>query len=58
MGLHFIAVTDHSYDLEDLYQNHREKDTRLSKWKDLQKSIDRMNQKSVDFTLIRGEEAS
>ena len=58
MGLHFIAVTDHSYDLDDLYQNHREKDTRLSKWKDLQKSIDRMNQKSVDFTLIRGEEAS
>ncbi|HHH84630.1 MAG TPA: hypothetical protein ENL15_01600 [Firmicutes bacterium] len=58
MGLHFIAVTDHSYDLDDQYQNHRERDTHLSKWKDFQKSVDKVNQKSVDFTLIRGEEAS
>ena len=58
MGLHFIAVTDHSYDLDDLYQNHREKDDQLAKWTDLQKSVDRVNQKNVDFTLIRGEEAS
>ncbi|HDS02183.1 MAG TPA: hypothetical protein ENN72_00555 [Firmicutes bacterium] len=58
MGLHFLAVTDHSYDLDDTYQNHRESDPELHKWNDLQRSIDRANQKRVDFTLIRGEEAS
>lgn len=58
MGLDWLAITDHSFDLDDLYGNPVSRDPSLNKWKRLREEINRVNQKSYDFVTILGEEIS
>lgn len=57
MGLNWIAITDHSYDLDDTYGNALHYDHNLSKWKKLKKDIQNENGKN-SFKTILGEEIS
>lgn len=58
MGISFCAVTDHSYDLDDLPNSWRKNDSSLTKWKQSRETINYLNEKSKKFLLIPGEEAS
>ncbi|HCA78285.1 MAG TPA: hypothetical protein DEP53_00980 [Bacteroidetes bacterium] len=58
MGLSFICVTDHSYDLDDRLDNYLENDANLPKWKLLQTEIDQLNEAHPDCVVIRGEEVT
>ncbi len=57
-GMKFLAVTDHSYDLDDVPGHYLEADDSLVKWQNSRKEIQRLNDSNVDFVLIPGEEAS
>ncbi len=57
LGLDFLAITDHSYDLDDKYGLWRESDPDLKKWNDSQREIANLN-KSDGTLLIPGEEIS
>ena len=57
-GLKYLAVTDHSYDLDDVPGKYLEKDETLAKWHASRADIKKINDANVDFTLISGEEAS
>jgi hypothetical protein len=57
IGINVVAVTDHSYDLDDQKDNYLANDPELVKWKELQKSINELNTKN-DVLLIPGEEIS
>ena len=57
LGLEFMAVTDHSYDLDDRFDNYLERDPDLPKWKKMQQELKRIQKKSC-VVLFAGEEVS
>ncbi|GAB4375859.1 MAG: hypothetical protein Kow0042_21630 [Calditrichia bacterium] len=58
MGLHFAAVTDHSYDLDDLPDNYLVSDPRRKKWSAFLEEVRRVQQEYNDLIIIPGEEVS
>ena len=58
MGLSFVGVTDHSYDLDDSVDNYLLNDPNLPKWKAYQLEVDLLNAQEKDFAVLRGEEVS
>ena len=58
MGLDFMAVTDHSYDLDDLPDDYLHNDPLVGKWGRLWRSVEQVNTRHADFTVIPGEELS
>ena len=59
-GISFVAITDHSYDLDDFVKNYMRNDKKLGKWKNLQHEVEKINR---DFStnktfLIPGEEVT
>jgi hypothetical protein len=58
MGLSFFCVTDHSYDLDDSFDNYLKNDPLLPKWKNLHARIDAANSSNGHSVAIRGEEVS
>lgn len=58
MGLSYICVTDHSYDLDDRLDSFLINDPSLPKWTLFQKEVDSLNNNSADFAIVRGEEVS
>ncbi|MFQ6092745.1 MAG: CehA/McbA family metallohydrolase [bacterium] len=57
MGLAWLAVTDHSYDLDDMYSNALHQDRKLLKWNILKEEIKKGNA-NCNCCLILGEEIS
>ncbi len=57
MGHHFLAITDHSYDLDDLPENYLRNDPDLRKWHSFQREVAHWNAHN-DFVIIPGEEVS
>ncbi len=57
LGLDFLTVTDHSYDLDDMYGSWKENDPTLQKWKDSRDEIDQLNSSSP-IKLVPGEEVT
>lgn len=57
-GLKFFAVTDHSYDLDDAWDNYLTRDPFLPKWKDQINAIDRLNANPDGCVLLQGEEVT
>lgn len=57
LGLDFLAITDHSYDLDDKYSSWEDPDLNLKKWNDSRREIANLN-KSNGTLLIPGEEIS
>jgi hypothetical protein len=58
LGLSFFCATDHSYDLDDSEDNYLLNDVNLPKWHSFQHTVDDLNSKFQDFSIIRGEEVS
>lgn len=58
MGHHFSAVTDHSYDLDDEFENYLKNDAALKKWKVFLTEVRFCNTQFKDFVMIPGEEVS
>ncbi|NOY79185.1 MAG: hypothetical protein GXO76_15135, partial [Calditrichaeota bacterium] len=61
MGLSFVAVTDHSYDLDDDPDNYLKNDPKLRKWHLFRAEVARLNTKAKgkkQCLLIPGEEVS
>jgi len=56
-GLGWSAVTDHSYDLDNIQDNYFKKDPLLLKWKDFRKEVSNIN-RNGSFTILAGEEVS
>ncbi len=57
-GLQFCAVTDHSYDLDDLPEDYLRNDPQLRKWKELHRAVRQINREMEEFVMIPGEEIS
>lgn len=55
IGLRFSAVTDHSYDLDDMQDNYLKNDGQLRKWKKYLSETDKLTE-CEDHVLITGEE--
>ena len=51
-------MTDHSYDLDDSFDNYLEFDSAFPKWKALDSEIKNLNEQTEDFIVIKGEEVS
>ncbi|NIA29376.1 MAG: hypothetical protein GWP06_05600 [Actinobacteria bacterium] len=58
MGLDFMAVTDHSYDLDDYFHDYLKNDPDLGKWYALLQKVQDINAKEKVFTILPGEELS
>jgi hypothetical protein len=58
MGLEFLAVTDHSYDLDDCWDDYLRRDASLEKWQWLQEFTRRWNGEKNNPVIIPGEELS
>lgn len=58
IGMDFIAITDHSYDLDDKTDNYIENDTELKKWDAFKNEISQVQEKEPEFCIIPGEEVS
>ncbi len=58
LGLTWFAVTDHSYDVDDLPYNYLKNDPDLQKWKKFQKLVADWNWRHSDMIIISGEEVS
>ena len=58
LGLHFFAVTDHSYDLDDDMKNYLKNDPQAPKWQELWQEIHEINSSNNNFVIIPGEELS
>ncbi len=58
MGLHFVAITDHSYDLDDLPNDYTRNDPQLRKWHQFRQEIEQIQREFPDFVIIPGEEVS
>lgn len=54
-GLHWIAATDHSYDLDDKADDYTQNDPLLLKWRIMRRISEMM---SSTFTIIPGEEVT
>ncbi len=59
-GISFVAITDHSYDLDDFVKNYMRNDKKLTKWKNLQHEIKKINRNfsANNIFLIPGEEVT
>jgi hypothetical protein len=57
MGLRWLAITDHSYDVDDVYGRIFQSDATLSKWMNLNREIELENRRN-DVTVLLGEEIS
>ncbi|MCE5250487.1 CehA/McbA family metallohydrolase [bacterium] len=55
MGLHWLAATDHSYDLDDRYDDYATEDPDLIKWQLMKKQTQLL---SPTLTVIPGEEVT
>ena len=59
LGLNFVCITDHSYDLDDKYGSWKESDPELLRWKASRDEIIRLNQQTqASPFLVPGEELS
>ena len=58
VGLHFFAVTDHSYDLDDLPDNYLTNDPQLRKWQAFWQEVQRLNGEASLPLMVPGEELS
>ena len=58
IGLNFFAVTDHSYDLDDLEDSWVNNDHNVPKWHKLWNEVDELNSQLSDFVILPGEEVS
>lgn len=58
MGHRFVAITDHSYDLDDREDNYIQKDVTLTKWKKFWQEVNGLNRKNRNFFILGGEELS
>ncbi len=58
MGIDFFAVSDHSYDLDDHWNNYLKNDPDLKKWKHLWQTVEQINSEDDSFVIIPGEELS
>ena len=58
LGLHFIAVTDHSYDMDNLPGDYTRNDPELRKWEQFRAEVARLNHELDGFTILPGEEVS
>jgi len=57
MGLHWFFATDHSYDLDDYFDNYLRIDPKLEKWVELHKQVKEMDGED-GIRVIAGEEVS
>ena len=58
IGLRFVAVTDHSYDLDDHFDNYLKNHPGLPKWNAFLREVNEMNSQNSAFAIIPGEEVS
>lgn len=58
MGVSFCALTDHSYDLDDIPDSWTKNDPELKKWVKSRKQIKSLNNNLDNFLIIPGEEVS
>ncbi len=58
VGLHFFAVTDHSYDLDDCEDDWLTNDPEIPKWYRMLEEVNRLNQTEKNFVVLPGEEVS
>jgi len=58
MGLSWVAITDHSYDLDDQPQDPLAQDPELKKWHQLAGLISKLNRSQRGFVTLLGEEVS
>lgn len=59
LGLNFIAVTDHSYDLDNKKEDYNQSDPTLAQWRAFLESVKQMNDESTSkVLLLAGEELS
>ena len=61
LGLDFVAITDHSYDLDDHHDNFLRNSKKLEKWRAFQAEIEQLNREAGAAgkpLLIPGEEVS
>lgn len=58
IGLDFFTTTDHSYDLDDKWENYLETSPTLEKWQFLQNEVSRLNLQNDNFIVVRGEEVT
>jgi len=56
-GLSFLAITDHSYDLDDLPDDYTQNDPQLQKWQQLQQEAKEVT-KNSGVQILVGEEVS
>jgi hypothetical protein len=57
-GLNFLAVTDHSYDLDDHLDNFLQNDVDLKNWHRFQQDVTAIQKEQDKFIIIPGEEVS
>jgi hypothetical protein len=58
IGLQFFAVTDHSYDIDDLPENYLRNDLDLRKWHEQRRKIAEWNAEKNGIIVLPGEEVS
>ncbi len=58
VGLHFMAITDHSYDLDNCPGDAQKHDPQLRKWAAFQTECAVLNRELSPFVIIPGEEVS
>lgn len=58
MGLRFVAISDHSFDMDDVPGTWTQSDPRVGKWQTFWQQINRINAEQQDFLIIPGEELS
>ncbi len=58
VGLNFFAVTDHSYDLDDMPDNYLVNDPQLRKWSAFKRQVAQLNARPSGPVIIPGEELS
>ncbi len=56
MGIDWVAITDHSYNLDDMPDDYLTDDPMLRKWKKFLEKVETLNQTRVGALLIPGEE--
>lgn len=56
MGLSWLFITDHSYDLDDSLNSYTKNDAEIPIWKQMQKDVEECDSK--EFRIIPGEEVS
>lgn len=58
MGLQFFAVTDHSYDIDDLPGDYLANDPQLQRWHAQRREIAEWNAQRAGVTILPGEEVT